>query len=81
MPDRHAYFTDPHVNQSGPRDNFGPIVVPPGKFFVLGDNRDRSYDSRFWGFANVGDIKGRRRSSTGRGTATRTGRASAASDT
>jgi signal peptidase I len=59
LPDRHAYFTDPHVNKNGPRDNFGPIVVPPGKFFVLGDNRDRSYDSRFWGFANVGDIKGK----------------------
>jgi signal peptidase I len=44
---------------TAPRDNYGPITVPDGKFFVLGDNRDRSYDSRFWGFADVADVKGR----------------------
>ncbi|HEX2079427.1 MAG TPA: signal peptidase I [Longimicrobium sp.] len=41
------------------RDNWGPIVVPPGKFFALGDNRDRSEDSRYWGFLDAQSIKGR----------------------
>jgi signal peptidase I len=41
------------------RDNWGPLVVPPGKFFALGDNRDRSEDSRYWGFLDQGAVKGR----------------------
>ncbi len=42
----------------GDRDNFGPVVVPPGSYFVLGDNRDMSKDSRYWGFLNREDITG-----------------------
>lgn len=40
------------------RDTMPPVKVPPGQYFMLGDNRDRSYDGRFWGFVDNSEIKG-----------------------
>jgi signal peptidase I len=41
------------------RDNYGPVTVPPGHIFAMGDNRDNSSDSRYWGFLPLTYVKGR----------------------
>ena len=55
------YLTDPALELSyrPTRDTWGPIVVPEHRYFVLGDNRDDSEDSRYWGFVDQSAIKGR----------------------
>ena len=59
--DPHAFFAESSLipGQFSQRDNFGPVTVPKGAYFMMGDNRDRSLDSRFWGFVETRDLVGR----------------------
>ncbi len=55
----YAVFSDGAFGRQMERERIGPIVVPPHHLFMMGDNRDHSMDSRFWGFLDESKVKGK----------------------
>ena len=55
----YAVYSDGPFAQALERERLGPLVIPPGKLFMMGDNRDHSMDSRAWGLLDLHKIKGK----------------------
>lgn len=56
----YIQHTDPRMLPAGQkRDHMAPVKVPAGKLFMMGDNRDESADSRFWGLADISAVRGK----------------------
>jgi signal peptidase I len=58
-PPRHNSELSEASTTSDPRENYGPVTVPPNQYFMMGDNRDNSLDSRYWGFMPGDYVKGK----------------------
>lgn len=56
---KHQNDIGSQVRKDDPRFYFGPVVVPQGRLFMMGDNRENSSDSRYWGFLPLENIKGK----------------------
>ncbi|MBL0938026.1 MAG: signal peptidase I [Gemmatimonadaceae bacterium] len=58
VPQQEPYAIRTSAGGEGIRNHWGPVVVPPAHVFVLGDNRENSLDSRYWGFVPDSLVRG-----------------------